>query len=394
MVVFIYDFLLAIMLYVLYKSGKEIAKTGKIWSSSGFAAILIYTLNEGLRYGRGVDYNLYGQSYERLAIGIENNWPTIYSFIAHFFIELGIPWQGMVMFMSFLFILGTLFMLKEYKEILPIALPIFALVSASDVENLLRWFTGFSFIMIGIYFLIRGNNSIKKYFLFCLLACCFHLALAPIPIAIFLIYKFKKPILNPFFSLSIFFIIALSFQTEFMMRFADLANTLTTISERFEAYSYRMDYWLTSGNDGIEKSALPDLQSLFFYIVTVILGYLVVKRTGDRYVFFYNLFLIGFLVYPISRQIELVYRFGAVFLFFRAVVVAIIIKYVYILKHIKLVPIAAVVSLLLIINIGRRSFTNPLNYPERYLYVWDSEGRTYDSMLNMWVDSTHDQYGN
>ena len=26
--------------------------------------------------------------------------------------------------------------------------------------------------------------------------------------------------------------------------------------------------------------------------------------------------------------------------------------------------------------------------PEHYLYVWDAEGRTYESMCDMWIDDT------
>ena len=150
MVPWIYDFLLLIMLFVLYRAGKSIAKTGKIWSLAGFSAILVYTLNEGLRFGRGIDYNLYGMVYERLEATGQSDWDISFQFVARVLIDLNIPWQGYVILMSFVFILAMLIMLKVYQEIIPYALPLFALFSAGTVENMVRWYFGFSFIMIGL----------------------------------------------------------------------------------------------------------------------------------------------------------------------------------------------------------------------------------------------------
>lgn len=394
MVPIIYDSLLLLMLYVLYRTGKAISKNGKIMSSAGVGAILIYTLNEGLRFGRGIDYNLYGKAWDAFISGKETTWSSSFLFFANIVSSLQLPWQCMIMLMSFAFILGTLILLRETGDVLPLALPIFCVLTLGDAENLLRWYTGFSFIMIGMYFLIRhGKKFIVTYLLFSIVACSFHLALIPIPILIFILYQRKKILFSPAISLSLFFIISLSFKTELMMRFAEMANVLSTMSVRFEYYSNNLDYWLTGGNDGIMKSALPDIQELIYLIVVTLLGYRVSCKNSRTFVFFYNLYLIGLFVLPVGRQIELIGRFDAVFLFFRAVITAYIVKDIVTKKITKMSPLVLMMSLLIIANITlRRPLTTPFKYPERFLYIWDSEGRDYDSMVDMWLDSIHGQY--
>ena len=60
----LYDLLFLLMLCILFFCGKEISKTGKIFSKGGIIAIVAFTLNEGLRYGRGIDYNVYGRNFD------------------------------------------------------------------------------------------------------------------------------------------------------------------------------------------------------------------------------------------------------------------------------------------------------------------------------------------
>ena len=190
MILVIYNVFLVLMLFILYSTGKQIAKSGTILSPAGIIAISVYTLNEGLRYGRGIDYNLYGMDYEELEAGKESNWDIGFQYIARFLIANDIPWQGYVILMSFVFILATLFLLRVYKEILPYALPLFVLFSLRETENMVRWYMGFSFIMIGLsILLIGGKKANLKFWIFTAIACTFHIALLPLPVAFYLLYR-------------------------------------------------------------------------------------------------------------------------------------------------------------------------------------------------------------
>ena len=391
MVLWIYDFLLLIMLFVLYRAGKSIAKTGKIWSLAGFSAILVYTLNEGLRFGRGVDYNLYGMAYERLEDTGQSDWDISFQSVARVLIGLDIPWQGYVILMSFVFILAMLIMLKVYQEIIPYALPLFALFSAGAVENMVRWYLGFSFIMIGlVYLLDEERRSVLRYWIFCAIACTFHLALLPLALLFFAVSYLNKICLSPIWSLSLYFSLAFFFQTDFMLQFVDLVNILASsvgdTNEHFASYGKETEYWLTGGFAGVEQRALPDIQEVLFLISIVVLGYKTTTLSEFKCTYAYNIFILGFCFSPISNQIELLGRYDTPLMFFRAVVWGYVLKYIFEMSEIVVRRWVLLLALLLFFNIGRRAFMAPFKVnSEKFLYIWDSGGRSYQSMYDMWI---------
>lgn len=391
-----YDILLVLMLFVLYKSGKQIAMNGTIGSIAGIMAILVYTLNEGLRFGRGIDYNLYGMEYGELEAGRESNWDVSFQYIAKFLINLGVPWQGYVLLMSFVFIFAVILFMKNYREVLPFALPLFVLFSMGNVENMVRWYMGFSFILIGLSFLLEGGEkACQKFCFFTVIACTFHLALLPLPVVFYLLYRREKVLLSPVWVFILYFGIGFSFQTAFMMRFVELANImgmmLGGVSERLQNYSDDAEYWLTGGFAGSgPRSAFPRIQELLCLLCIVWLGYKAIKGAGKKYIFAYNIFVIGFLTNPIAIQIELIGRYNAPFMFFRAIVLACIIKHIYVDKTIYVQQMAWLLSILLIINMGRIILVTPFRTePEKFLYVWNSNGRTYESMYDMWINDMY-----
>ena len=190
MIPYLYDILLVLMLALLYWAGNNLQKSNtKILSMAGIVAIIAYTLNEGLRFGRGIDYNLYWQAYMDFARGWDAHQNIGFIFIQKCFLFFNLPYQALVMFMSFMFILGTLFIMKHYRTVIVYALPLWTLFSKSAVENMVRWYLAFSFVMIGLSFLMSNEKQSKlKYLLFCFIGCTIHYAMFPIPITFYLLY--------------------------------------------------------------------------------------------------------------------------------------------------------------------------------------------------------------
>lgn len=389
---YIYDFLLLIMLYVLFRAGRSMAETGSVKSPAGFVAILVYTLNEGLRFGRGIDYNLYGMSYENLEATGESDWDISFQYIARFLISMDIPWQGYVILMSLIFVVAIIMLLRfNYKEVLPYALPLFALFSRGAVENMVRWYLGFSFILIGLAYLLQEDKKFNlKFWGLSIFACTFHLALLPLPFAFYLLTLRKHPLLSPMWVLILYFGIAFFFQTDFMMQFINVANFLSSSlgdsSERLSHYGDRAEYWLTGGFAGVQTSVFPNMHELVFLCCLVWVGYQSIRGKGEKYIYAYNMFVVGILAYPLARQIELIGRFDEPFMFFRAIVLACVIKDIFVEKKVVVNQIVWIVSLLIVLNMGRKILVGPITgNPDKYLYVWDSEGKTYQSMYDMWI---------
>lgn len=374
------------MLYILFSVGQRLQKHYKIWSGAGIAAILAYTLNEGLRFGRGLDYNMGGMAYERFAYygGDFDNYIG-YAYLVKALVKFNVPWQGCVMIMSCLFIVGLLFLMRSQKEVVSFALPLFVLVSSVTVENLFKWYMAFSFFMIGLSYQMENLNTLnKKYVFFSCFSILFHYAFLPVPFVFYFLIKFDRPILTPIWSILLFFAIVFFFETSFMLHFADLINNASMLSDRFAGYADNMEEAFTKGFRGRETSPLPGVGELLFLICIVIFGYKCVKLMDQKYVYIYNLFLLGFLLKPITNQIPLLARYDHVLFFFRAVVFACVLQKIY--KERKKIfnpNIVAVASLIFFLWLSAFVKKPLTDIPERYLYVWNQGNLTYINMINI-----------
>lgn len=388
MIPYIYDFLLLLMILVLFVAGKGLKKNGgKICSGPGFTAMVAYTLNEGLRFGRDIDYNEYWRTFEMISEGYDSNRDIVFVNLCKLLSWIGIPFQGFIILCSFMFILGALLMLRNYLKFLPWALPLFSLLSLLEVECLIRWFLGFSFIMIGIDRLLK--HKVKQFFFISFIGLFFHIGLLPIPFFFYFVYCAKKPFISPYYSIPIYIGIGLLFQTEMMLVFSDAANVLGFLSKRAEGYAEQADYWLSGGSGGRYTSPFPNILMMFFLFAQIWCGYTIANKYDKEMVFPYNLFLIGFLVSPMANQIEILQRYNILFFIFRGVVCAGVIYYAFVVtgrRRMKnsLLPTLAFSVLLFgnCIKFFLHPFTDP---PKLYMYVWDHTNETYDQMFDVWT---------
>lgn len=380
-----YTLLLLLMTLLLVVSGMQLKKKFNVMSRYGIMAVLAYTLNEGMRFGRGVDYNIYGLDYESYSRGHEPTWDFGFRLVAKLLIEIGLPYQSFVILMSFLFICGSLSFLRSYKEFLPLALPLFVLFSNSAVENMVRFFMAFSIFLFGLKYCNMKSKLFFLYLIFSIFACTIHIAFLPIPIFFFLIRKVNRPIMHPLVAIVMFLLLAVSFDSDFMLQFSDIVNMLSNTSERFQHYGNRADYWLTGGYDGKEIQGVK-LSDTLFYIVLAILGHMSIKKSDNNCVFAYNIYVVGMILFPVSLKIELINRYANCFGFFRAILLAIVLYRCFVYKTIKY-NVAILASVLIFFNYGRRYFTEAfVNNSNLYLYLWNKGDKTYDKMTTLWLD--------
>ncbi len=380
----IYDFNLFLMIFLLYRYGKVLKIRYKLLSSAGLVLILAYVLNVGMRFGRGIDYNVYGREYELLEKGYDVRWDFFFQQIAKVLIFFEIPYQGFIMLLSLIFILGTLSLMKSYKVVMPLALPLFVLFSNSAVENMIRWFLAFSIFMFGLPTLIERKRINSKFIFFSIIACLIHFAFIPIPLVFCLIAYMKNPMFNPIVAILLFVGIILFFDTDFMLSFEELIQVLSSTSENFEKYGKNAEYWLTGGYGGNDPQQIK-MSDVLFLCSLCLLGYNTAKQNGKSSIFAYNIFLIGMMLYPISLKIELVNRFMHCFYFFRAIVLAYVCYGIFVTKEVKYSFIIILFPLLIFANYGRRYFSEAFVYnPNLYLYVWNKGNCTYDKCENYW----------
>ena len=101
---FLYDFLLVLMTLLLFFSGWLISKRIVSYWQGACVGILAYTVNVGLRFGRGIDYNLYVDIYNMVSRGFDSDHEPLFVFSIKLVSFLGGTWPVFVFLLSFLFI--------------------------------------------------------------------------------------------------------------------------------------------------------------------------------------------------------------------------------------------------------------------------------------------------
>ena len=152
----LYWILRFIVLLSFFLSGYLISykdKNGRNYWKYSSICIIFYSLIEGLRWNRGVDYPHY---YQDLTGKLFTDYDEIvYWGWIQFFKFTGLPyWVGFI-FYSFVFVYGFCFLIKKFKNQAIWALPLFFIVTISSSENLIRQFLAMSMFEFALYFFLE-----------------------------------------------------------------------------------------------------------------------------------------------------------------------------------------------------------------------------------------------
>lgn len=149
---------LVVFLSLLY-SGYLISykdKDGKSFWKFSSIGIIVYSLVEGLRWNRGVDYPHY---YQDLTGKLFTDYSEyVYVWWTELFKFTGLPYWIAFIFYSFLLIHGFCCLMKHFKKQAIWALPLFFIITVGSSENLIRQFIAVSMFEYALYFFLE-----KKY---------------------------------------------------------------------------------------------------------------------------------------------------------------------------------------------------------------------------------------
>lgn len=345
-----------------------------------FPYILIFVfsflVNEGLRFGRGIDYNGYYFKYaDILKYGFQESKEFLFVAYCKFIDILGLGYQGFIFSLSFILVFSCVYSLRNLKFALPFALPLFCFY-AIGAENLIRWWLSFSFLMISVSFVVE--KEWKSSFFFCILAALFHNAMLIVILIMLLLYLIKKPFTNVLCLWIIYLFIYLFFKPEYMMIVSKYLSILQ-IEEtmQFGGYFQNSDEWLT-GTANYEAGKLSIMLALQDLLVLYVAKFVVAKHPDMR--FYYNLCLFGTLFYPALYQIEILWRIIDVFHFYQYLILAMAFSDIIIFKDKQIYgPKATIASVLIVFNLLRMHIINYIiDYDENsILFIWDAAGRHY-----------------
>lgn len=352
----------------------------KYWKRA-LIPIVIFSLIEGLRFGRMQDYNGYYLRYNILGSGSNTDgYEFLFAKICYYFNMLDLHYWVFIFCCSAFLIYAFMFLFRNYRQALPfIFLCLFWEIRES--ENLIRYFLAMSFYLIAISNRINDKKILSYLSWFC--AVNIHSGYwVVLPVLLF--YDFiNKPLLTPKISAMIFVILTFT-ATIGMMTF--LSNWVSFFdflgNDKVSLYTDRADEVL-SGNFGynagsqIGRSITNNVRLLLAYLPPILWGRdILEKRRGG--LFCYNMFVFGAIIFTVCGMIEILDRLIFLFTIFSCIVSGFLFystvfkkqqvrKYIYFFTCLSLLA-STWPAVSVVFNRAKDDYM---------LFIWDAKGRNY-----------------
>ena len=370
MITFTYVFLHILLLYVFYKYSLKFKKKQLQYWKIASIPIIFFSLEEGLRWGRFIDWCAYYDTYYN---GLETSkFEFLFKEWWGLFHNLNIPYSIVIMTCSLLFILSLFIFFKPYANLFSIFFPVLISFTALSAENFIRWYVAFSVILVSFRFFLD-----KKFVRFIILASLvpfLHVGIVPVGIIMILSTFWKYPIsplLVIFVSLAFLFL----FQASFMLNFIFIVDLFFGNVEKFSGYMNNLDGWLT----GIGQNSTMEHKSIMIYIISMLPLYCVLytayklrDKLSSEFSIMYNLGAIGVIFLSISSGLELVQRYAETYYPFLALLIACVINFLPNYKHMN-IYLKKMIQLICYVFIVYKFilFIQPLSNEAFMCYVWN-----------------------
>ena len=277
--------------------------------------IIAFSLIEGLRYARGVDYIGYVYTYlQSLDPKVENE--PLFMLLNKGMLLMGFPYCIAFVVYYLFWIVGILHLCENFRYLLCWCIPFALIASIPSMENLVRQFVSLSFVMISLSFLLK-----KKYVMSCFWAVIsfgFHLSSVIVVVIIYTVYiigrkecfKLKSSLIAYFF---FFFIFDISFLDIFVLNVFPL---LDLGDLKFSGYIENADKWFTSSaiREDYIRSVWGNIALFLFDISLIIMGRKSIQhekntKNEKALIIVYNLFVIGAIGMQAVMELEIMRRF-------------------------------------------------------------------------------------
>ena len=276
--------------------------------------IVFYTLIQGLRFNRGVDYPQYAEElqydiYSSLHITRE----FLYDLFVMAFRNFKIPYYFGFMVYSGLLIWGVMLVVKKFYRYAFWIVPIFYFLTLDASENFIRQYIAIAFVFFAYYYYMDNNK--KMMYIMLLVIPFIHLS-GLFVVGVFLIctnIDFTKYIRTPIPLLGFFLVLTVVWDITNLDGFSDILQSTDTFeSTNFEGYVDNSDKWFTEEGDldkakGVEESAARKLTEFLCNCAIIWFGFAVTKE-DRRFNFAYYGSYVAIIIGVIGGSIELIGR--------------------------------------------------------------------------------------
>lgn len=336
--------------------------------------IVIYSLAEGLRWGRESDFFHY---YNDLTSQLFTNYSeTIYVFWISMFKSSGLPyWIGFV-FYSFLLIFSFLYLIKRIPKIAVYSLPLFLIITSIQSENLIRQFFALAFIIFALAFYFDRKHVLM--ILSAIVAMKIHFS-AVFPVLVLILsyiltkrYTPKKPILLVCVFLFFFFL----WNATYFSTISDaLIKYMPDTGTQMDGYVQSASWFNADGSQALKyggkkwagASLVNMLIRFLVYLFIVIAGFFATKKDNHlRLCFFCTYFAI--LIECIKGDIEGYIRLYHWLAFMISIIVGVIYTQQNLSNNIKKVSYVVLSVYFIYMLFYSRMFVLE---PWGYSFIWD-----------------------
>lgn len=319
---FDYIFLISFEYFIFWLCGFIVSRSNKKESKINYwftitILILTYSLVEGLRYARGVDYLFYKETY-KLSISQSTTQELVFDWLNYGLNLFFVPYYGAFIIYSFIFIICASIFLKDYRNILHYALPFFLSATIQSSETFIRQFLSISFVFIAIKMILE--NRWYKFCLFCFIAISIHSSSIFIIVIIFILKIYSKPF-NLYITLSLYIFFAYIFDMSNISLITPYLKILNfDENNRFQSYLNDADSWFSGNaiNMIYKQNSFTKTANTLFDISLLISGNKIIKlkKNFEPLILYYNLFIIGAILFQAFFYIELMRRLALVMYLF------------------------------------------------------------------------------
>ncbi|MDE6199105.1 MAG: EpsG family protein [Muribaculaceae bacterium] len=276
--------------------------------------IVFYTLIQGLRFDRGVDYPQYADELEYdIYAGNNITREFLYDVFVMFFRNFKIPFYFGFMIYSGLLISGFMLLVKKFREYAFWIVPIFYLLTLDASENFIRQFIALSFVYYAYYYYLQ--RSIKKMYAMLIIIPFIHLS-GLFVVGAFLVcayVNFTKLLKSALPLLGFYLALTAVWDITNLDSFADSLQTVDSFQDtNFEGYVDNSEKWFTEEGDldkarGIENSLVREITDFLCNCAIVWFGFAVCRRDRRFNIAYYGSYL-AIIISVIGGSVELIGR--------------------------------------------------------------------------------------
>lgn len=364
--------MIALFLCIIITAGILSSKRNKHYWLSSIPVIVVFSLVEGLRYLRGTDYLNYALLYKYH--GENASMEVIYTALQSFFYTINLPYWGIFIVYSFVWIVALLYLFKNNKKSILYGFPIFILLGLANFECFIRQNIAFAVIFVFLAFLLE--HKYKKAFFCAIIPPFIHSSSIVFIFYILIIYLLsikKRKCIPASIIIGLYVISTFILDSKILSGISEVIKLIPTIDGTvISSYIENADHWFgaDASEDQFARSFATKVGALFFDMLTVYWSYKKLKTekySNKNVVFIYNLFTVSLIFLQLFFIIQIPKRFFSSFYMFASFLIA------FIMKSPKSSKKEILSRYIILMYVGIYFIKNIL-MASNQLFVWDAKG--------------------